>query len=395
MTTALTMGQRCRRGLTAEGPVSDDPRIQHVAMFQRDLSQMSQAILLSFGTGYASWLYNDPYRKDGESLPKSFYAVAGSAGAALGAVIAYRIRKWCLDPKNSESWIAHPFIAALGAATGPTLGVAIAGVVAEQLSKQNSAQFEINDELLAQWYARKSEISFACYKTVYEGREAFTDPSCTICEQQDYQSKPIFYQAYFVPNFSTYLCENNISQWPNLENFTDLFSTDPWPCREPMFNASVPNYMWRIYVSQTLKIWPPMSLVVSPYNDSCLLAEGSGTKIDGRPVTDFCWLPDYFQLNPDAVCSTPEWMEFATNFSDFYRLEAPNTTFEPISQRVHELLYGDRFSQQFYGGIGVVTMLSLIMVIRQIAKKCAFAKQPRPLEMENLAEVEEQELEVS
>lgn len=389
MTTVLTLGQRCRRGLSSEGPIAEDLRVRNVAMFQRDLSQMCQAVILCFGTGYASWLYNDPYRKDDESLPKSFYAVAGAAGVALGAVTAYRIQQWCRNSKEVDSWIVHPFIAAFAAAAGPTVGVAIAGVYADQIGKQSSAQYDRNNELRDQWFARKSEIKAVCYKAVYEGRAVFTDPACSICEKQDYQSNPLFNQVYFVPHFSTLLCAANITQWPYLENYTDLYSTDPWPCREPMFNDSEPNNMWRMFVSQSLKIWPPMSLVVSPYNDSCLLAEGSGTVIDGHPVTDLCWLPDHVHFNPNAVCATPEWVEFATNFTDFYRWEVPNTTFVPVSDRVHELLYGDTFNKQFYGGIGVMSMLMIIFAMRMIVKKCAFAKPKPALEMQTLAEDQE------
>jgi hypothetical protein len=384
MTGIISVGEGCRRALSADGLISENVKIRRIALLQRDVSRVGQALVLGLGTGYASWIYNDPYRADDESLPWTFYAVSGSlAATTLGALTAFRIQRWCRNLKQAESWIVHPIIAVFGSATGFTFSVLIAGICADKISNSDLAKYFKNVTLLEQWYRTREKLEDTCYQNVFDKRFNFTDPSCTICIKQDHQLKPQFYQAIFVENFSTFICHGSLSIWA--KNYTDLSSTDLWPCAETGFNdiELLPDGGWRAFVSEQLNIWPPMSVLFYPYNSSCFLAEGSGTWVDGQPVLDLCENMEEYQWNPEAVCTTPAWNHFVTNFSAEYNAPKPNATLEPSSLQVKALIDDGGFDRQFFGGIGFMSsMVTLIWLIFPQIKKCRRAKQAPAQEME-------------
>lgn len=365
------MGQRCKRALSSEGPISDDGHIRKIAGLQRDMTQLAQGVLLMFGAGYASWLYNDPYREDGEDFPKAFFAVAGSAALVFGAITAFRIQRWCRNPDLPQSWVAHPFIAVFGGAMGYTSAVLIAGVCAEIISNAALTQFEKDGNLRAQMLLAKERLEDTCYSKVFERRFNFTVPACTICVNQDDPLKPQFYQAIFVENFTKLICEGSLRLWQGTGNITELSSTDPWPCRETIFNDTLANSNWRLYVSEKMNIWPPMSVQFYPYNESCFLAEGSGTWVDGQLGEDLCENLEDYDWNPEAICTTPAWNDFVSNFSAEYNAPLPNVTLEPNSLQVSALIDDNGFYRQFYGGLGFMSsMLTLMLLFPSLKKSC-------------------------
>lgn len=384
MNTELSLFERHRIALSFQGPISEDPKINSIANIQRLVAQFVQGLLLGGVVGCAGWIYNDPDRKNGESLPWTLYAVGGVSVTALGSVTVYRIHRWCRNKKKHESWIVDPIYAAAMASVAPLVAQAIAyeeaKKIANAISELNIKNGELANEQVTQLRAQQDD----CAQQVFARREAFTLPSCFVCVTSDNQSS---YQALPVEEFPALLCGANIG---NLQSFSIDSLPGEWPCmKNVFFNHSDPDYRWKSYVSDVLHIKPPMQVkVLSPHNDTCLYVNASGTKVDflGR---DLCYRPDDFDPSQQRICATTDWNAFAMNFSANANWVNPTYTHLDLSYQVSELLYGDSTKTQWsvFGPALLLSMLALIT--KMFVKNCKKSNPTPPVEMETLTAEEE------
>lgn len=383
MAVELSTGNRCLQAFHQTGFDPEDKIIARYAKLQRVVANIIQGWSLSAATAASVWGYNDPTREDEEPVPLFVYISAASGGALWAAVNAIFVKRFFQNRLDKPSLCMDPLFAPtiVSGSAFATLGIAY--LKALEMSNSIKKLKQEYEEATQEHYKQDDE----CDRDVFEKRNSFTNPDCTVCDLQiPFRDAPTFYQARPKDWFSEVVCLPTILNyedvWKSLHNISMNSSQEDWPCGD-IYYFGIDNrteYNSLTYIARTLGIYPPMEVVVSEINETCKLLNATGVEIS-MISSSLC----IFHRSYETICTNEAWKNYSTLYleSDFVMPEYHDYyQQDPVSK----LLSGDNLSPQL-AVFGPALLLSFLGIFaRFLASKWRYtdARAEPPLEMVTL-----------
>lgn len=350
---------------------------------QRVIAYLFELGFLGTTSGFALWAYNDPFRENQESLPKFFYICAASGGTVLAAIYAIRIKRFCQNREEKPSWALEPLYAVTGAAGGALAALGFVKLKAQQIADSIE---ELKQANLADSERYEEQIN-TCYQDVFDNRALFTTPDCIVCDISGLgRTAQTFYQAKHKDWFSQIVCRPDSAYWApaweGMHNVSMNASLDGDLCGDIYFRdvTNSTEYSLLNYMTNTLRVWPTMEIIVNDLNDSCKELDATGMEI-WTFSSNLC----LFRRPFEGYCTTEEWIHYSAHYWDDAG-EVPEYHYYALPDQVRNLLYTDSFNVQLItvSSVLIFSMLGILGHFLARKVKCGSSPAEPPLEMATL-----------
>lgn len=383
MSVELSAGNRCLQAFHQRGYDSEDEVVVCYAKLQRVAAYIFQCCGLSAAAAASVWGYNDPTRKNGAPVPLFVYITATSGGALWIAINTISLKRFPQNRDYKLSSCLDPLFAATIVSGSASTALGFAYLQAQEIANFND---KMNQEYNDATQGHQDQDD-ECYRDVYEKRGSFTNTDCMVCDLPgNFRRMFQFYQARPKEWFSQVVCMPTIDYkqdpWKSLHNVSLNSSESNWPCGDIYFSNIDNNTEYKIlaYMSDTLRLYPPMEIVVSEINETCKLLNATGVEIS-MISSSLCT----FHRPYETFCTNEAWKNYSTLYLE-NDLVTPDYQYYYQPDQVSRLLGGDSFNLQLalFGPLFLVSLLGIFGRIFVSRWHGASARTEQPLEMVTL-----------